>query len=533
MNDHPLIPNLSKQILERMEIKNQPFSQPVKKPFRYDGLQHMLEVIVHHLEFSSLVLLLHGEQGSGKTYFLHALADDLKEHEKLRLFTIQAEYGDDITKLRRKLNGIVPKPPKGATVEDTLNDMLQRNLQPVLAVVDTQCLDEEVIGELFNFVAQVSSGPESQVKLLLISNQDIAHQLEPFAKQHQIQTYSLQPPHLTEDETRKFLMHYLTAAGYKGKLPFTADEIRNITSQARGLPASILVIASHTLELGSYGNPIVVSRQEKPQIQLHWWLGGGAVAAMIVLILVFSLWLSSSEPTSDEDSAITDETIQTETPSAQAIPAPSEQLLETTKPAPATKPEGQVQEPQLGVTLNQLQIPDDLEQIESAASPPDSGDTVPEAPTQPVTQTQAPLQQDEKPAQSPEKAQQEEKPASPPVADMAGDSSLTQRFRDAGVFDSTWILNQNSDKWTLQMMAAYDPEELLKFVANNSLRQRYAYYRTTRQGKDWHVLLYGQYSSQKAAINGLNSLPKKSRWNKPWPRQMSAVHKAMQGTPQP
>ncbi len=81
--------------------------------------------------------------------------------------------------------------------------------------------------------------------------------------------------------------------------------------------------------------------------------------------------------------------------------------------------------------------------------------------------------------------------------------------------------------YTLQLMAARDPEGLEDLVERHDLKNA-TYYRTHLKGKDWYVLVYGHYKTPGAAIAALEALPEEIQATQPWVRSLSSVHAAIQ-----
>ncbi len=92
------------------------------------------------------------------------------------------------------------------------------------------------------------------------------------------------------------------------------------------------------------------------------------------------------------------------------------------------------------------------------------------------------------------------------------------------VFDEVQLLDIADSEYAL-MLGGYSTEAVLKRVIstiNSDIKLNQ--YQTTRNGKDWFVLLYGQFSSLDAANNKAANLPKSMRQFEPWAKSLRVIH---------
>ncbi len=84
--------------------------------------------------------------------------------------------------------------------------------------------------------------------------------------------------------------------------------------------------------------------------------------------------------------------------------------------------------------------------------------------------------------------------------------------------------------YTIQLLGASNEANVRKFISENLLENKCKYYRTTRAGKDWYVIVYGDYPSRHSAMEAIANLPpslKKIRLN-PWVRSKSDIQANIQ-----
>jgi len=87
-----------------------------------------------------------------------------------------------------------------------------------------------------------------------------------------------------------------------------------------------------------------------------------------------------------------------------------------------------------------------------------------------------------------------------------------------------WILKQKSRHFTLQLMATENPDAIARLIKQYQLKNSIALYQTTRQGKPWHVLIYGIYPTESLANTGIEQLPPYLQQLNPTIRQYSDIH---------
>ncbi|MBL4851652.1 MAG: AAA family ATPase [Gammaproteobacteria bacterium] len=88
-----------------------------------------------------------------------------------------------------------------------------------------------------------------------------------------------------------------------------------------------------------------------------------------------------------------------------------------------------------------------------------------------------------------------------------------------------WLLQQDPNHFTLQLMAANNEVGVVKFIEDNDLTDVAAYFFSQRDGNPWYAVTYGTYSSRSEANAAV--LPSALRSIKPWPRTFGGIHNAM------
>jgi hypothetical protein len=95
--------------------------------------------------------------------------------------------------------------------------------------------------------------------------------------------------------------------------------------------------------------------------------------------------------------------------------------------------------------------------------------------------------------------------------------------RDRGVLGIEWIHNQQDSTYSLQVVSTSTREAIFEFCKEHNICDKSAYYQSQIQGKTYFRLLYGSFSSHKAAQLARAKLPDKLRQLEPWPRNFKQI----------
>jgi len=98
---------------------------------------------------------------------------------------------------------------------------------------------------------------------------------------------------------------------------------------------------------------------------------------------------------------------------------------------------------------------------------------------------------------------------------------------EAGVYREDWLLEQNPENYTLQLIGVGDAEGVQRFLRAQQLSGDLAYFRTLRNGKPWFIVVKGVYPSRAAAVAARDGLPARLRKSGVWPRTLGSVHEAI------
>jgi hypothetical protein len=115
--------------------------------------------------------------------------------------------------------------------------------------------------------------------------------------------------------------------------------------------------------------------------------------------------------------------------------------------------------------------------------------------------------------------------ASPPrYVSERRNQHITRAERSADAGD--WIAQQPGGNFTIQLIAASNPETVKAFMRKHNIVSEAAYFESQFQGQPWFSLVYGSYESLSAATRALRDLPPSFKYASPWIRQFQDIHQA-------
>lgn len=98
-----------------------------------------------------------------------------------------------------------------------------------------------------------------------------------------------------------------------------------------------------------------------------------------------------------------------------------------------------------------------------------------------------------------------------------------------GLKRESWLKEQTSDSYTLQLLGTVNEQSLVNFARRNGIEDRAAYFTTLRDGRPWYTLVYGSYPDPVSARAAIKALPPALRNQKPWIRRMSDIQALIDG----
>ena len=378
-------------------------------------------------------------------------------------------------------------------------------------------------------------------------------------------------PGLAEAETETYLQYRMAVAGYVGRKLFDASVAKKIHHIAEGFPGPVNVAADKWLkENYSYsrkGRGIFRRIPGRPLFTFGWIAAG----ILIIFVAAFVFYPDRKSPLSllkdlkpgpkvyhgkiSEDLKLAQNLFRQEIPPADH-PFQSRMKIEITPPVedktvssqPAfvvaekqeLRKETEFGEPIKQLTKVETSIPVEEKPISSrpAVVSPENRKALKETefdePLQPQTkiETPPPVGKESVPSQpivAPSEQRELAEKTEPRPAEARLPQAAIEKTEERSIHSEKWLLSQEPNDYTIQLMGARDEVLLFDFVKKYQLLEQneIAFYQTTFKDKPWFQLLYGVYPTQRDALSAADKLPQKIRDSSPWIRRLSAVQKAI------
>ena len=91
-------------------------------------------------------------------------------------------------------------------------------------------------------------------------------------------------------------------------------------------------------------------------------------------------------------------------------------------------------------------------------------------------------------------------------------------------FDKTqsW-LERNPNRYTLQLLGTHNQDTVQDFIRDQGSLDAFSYFHALHNGRDWYVVVYGEYRNRSEAIAAVESLPQGLRQLNPWARSVRGI----------
>lgn len=497
---------------------------------RWEEYLDLLQFLCH---YNNVLLAVTGNNCSGKTTLLKQFHKQV--NDSMRVCELKANSAftsaDLVQVLSEHFN-------LTSNADDTIEEQLEELTASIqesskiclLLIDDAHLLSSQVLRHLLYIVRQQS---ETQMKLhfVLFGEPHLQSNLARICQADgdgEELIHNLNIGFLSLDETEKYLDYRLTKAGFE-EMPLVQTVINRIYKLSGGAPGRINRIARRTLlnDLIKRAPEEKESFLRKNQAKL---MGGTFIIAILAVLtatvnpanLISSLQLvrkQTPQPVASNVQPRVNEGI------AHAAIIPQVNSAQAVLPAPAAAintPEVQKVAPQTAELTKDVVI------LTTTAPAPVA------APTPAMLQDTRMLQATLAAAS----AQPSANPTVPARPETAGVTSSSANAKPADLAPAqaqslsmeAALLAVPANQFGLQLSGLSKESAVKQFIANNHFAGKAHYYRTRLNGKDWFVIIYGQFKSPAEAKAAINQLPEAVQALKPWVRSYASVHAAIKGT---
>jgi DamX protein len=516
-------------------------------------LTHRNELILHLLEYSNKLVVVKGELDSGKTTFFKKLSEQNESNLILRSLTVSAvTSSNDIYKAI--INGesndeLQQSQYSQADLDDWLARTQNKQQIPALLIDNIDLLTDELITQLFEIIKV--SNENSPLHVCLFTEPSFLDRL----KESGIDTeesdtfHIIEMPALSDKQTEQFIRHNYSSDNPAVEI-FDEKTVKQIHRISHGLPGRINALCEQYLDDPAKEKAKPEAVKEKRAIDIKGILLRNkliiSVGALLMLLSIgIATLLQETEeqevkqtiklklPNQQEQVVKADDVVEIEVPKElEPEPITVEELSPSVIPEIANdlkdKPGVSVYNEQGNLvaqnedteTAKQKiaeevieQKPDDENVIEGAAPIINNTEnieviaaSIPEAKPEVIAEV------------IPEPEPIVEKKAPPKPAPKAEPKA------EPVIKDINWLKKQDSKKYVLQLIGAYEQETIdvyLKAFKNN--QDKIISFTASNKGKEWYVLVYGLYENRDQAVAAIDTLPTKAKLMAPWPRTVQSI----------
>jgi DamX protein len=461
-------------------MTHNPFANPGDGFFEHGDRKTHLEQLRHLSQWSRRVLLVTGPHDSGKSILYRQLSASLEPRAKAaRVNGALINTSREILAAIAQGYGIAA--PGNANTQ-LLTKLIAQHVEEqeasdrfcVALIDDAEIIEPAALDELLDLVGQCS------MRLVLFGEVRFVPLVERLAKRHDVGWHEIRLTGFSAQDARDYLEWRFQEAKYRGRLPFTDQQVKEIVRLSEGLPGKINQMANVLMVKLESGD--ISERSRFPA--LHRAL---LTLVVVLVALAYLLWQQGAEMDVEE-----------------VMIAATEALAEVP-------------------SLEDL-VPDDLVPDDPAAESIEPAFVVEaesESPFQPENQSAL----EDLEVESPQPVQEIVVVAPEPV--IAPVEEVQQPMVGTGSRDGRWLLRQPEAAFTIQLLTLSSAERADAFLAEQNEAEQFATYQLQRDGRVLHVVVFGMFESRIEAQASAENLPDSVGNVRPWVRPMKQVHDAV------
>ena len=546
---------LNAQSLVFLNLSKQPFANEIlsdKSFFKTQSLTKIIDSLTHQVQFSDLLLLVEGVHGSGKTcLFRQFIQNDIANTKSL---SMQAEATDTLVQIQQKMSIHLQDLGDAGHLDENLKSLQMFDQTPLIIMDNSHVLSDTTIQELFRYQQQLQQEHEVTLKILMFANSGMSDTLQKITDIQADQIYVQNMPELSPKQLDNFITHRLRNAGYSGEPLLTSSDIQQLLKKCNGSPLEIMNQAAPIIDK-------IINNKLNPPTPV--WVKTLIITGILLIVVAgaymyFLFETTDKQPSEDNTPTVNIQTEETNDKTTDVI-----DILESDSIPAGTNETEAIQHRNISVTehsgpeKNESNFTESntLEQNTHAPSAPEpniiepdsiENDTIESGATEVAIAEKLLTKEKTVPVEIPQpqninapnvKPETLKKIAPvkniskteivPPSKTVLPINPVLLELDKMGLHNASWLSQQSTKNWTLQLLGARDPETLLKFAQRNNLSTNAAWYKTWLTSKPYYVLVYGSYNSRETARSTITGLPPQLRSLKPWVKSMKSVQQAL------
>ena len=513
-------------------LSHNPFTSPKQGFFGGADRRTHLDHLRHLSQWSRRVLVVTGPFGIGKSSLFKELSNNLEPHTKGARLS-----GAVVTSERDVLVGLVQgfgvAVPQGASADDLARAVEahvaeQDDAERVCMVIvdDAHALDAAAIRRLMNLVSM------SALRLVLFGEAEVIGDVTPASKDEDLEWFEIRLTGFPKADVRDYLEWRFAQAQYRGRLPFTDEQVESIASRSGGSPSQIDSLAASLLADLESGD---IRKSQGGFPTTHLALAG----LLVVLVVLVYLFVQGEVLPSEDKPAVAEVPTETVPNAAASAPDTSERSDsdgdsgEAAESGPSNvdlgfaatseyRSDRPVAPADIRPNRGAVSVADIVMDSGAPAATESRRDEAPD-PGERAVSTQAA-------AVTPESATQE--PAPGPAAEEPAETTEPVATQADSFQNAAWLLAQGDDQFILQLLTLSTRERAVDFMNRQPDPSKFALYSITREGKRLYVVTYGLYPNQYSAQRTAQRLGGELGEINAWVRSLRIVKETVRSHPQ-
>ena len=501
-----------------------PFASISAPYFATEERNQQLALLEHLSRYSSMLFVVEGAKGSGKTAFMEEFA-----RQQSDIAIISRVKGSMLMTAGQLLENIYkgfPEGVNGLTVDSSFGPLLkfakdrEQLGQSVLLLIDNAHeLNTDAVTMLLDMIALANEN-QAVPHVVLFSEQPIQRNLDSYQKSRFDQLSHTQnlPPYSFE-QTQAYLLHRVRSIGGEINLPFNERQLKTIYQESAGYPGAINEVARRLMGKGG----------EKAKFNFSLGLGFPlvhmALLSVVMLAILITVIFNDSEPSASNAAK------------GKVIPLSANTQLSSNQNRTSSTI-AKIEQVQRGLEGNKgislPPIPMDARVTPTPVEPTSGiGDTAKTLATQALSGTKiSATPKAVQPSIKTTTGQSSSVVAAPIVTTtqkvvapkLIKKESTTSKVSQTDRFDKTsWLLGQNPNRYTLQLLGTHTLSTVKDFIRDQGSLDGLSYFETIHNGREWFVVVYGLYRNRSQAIAGIEALPRDLRALTPWARGLRGI----------
>ena len=283
-------------------------------------------------------------------------------------------------------------------------------------------------------------------------------------------------PSFDKEQTESYIKHYLGIANFSGKFPFSEKIINNIHKKTKGLPGKI------NQEAYKYFSNKNSSSLNLKQSKLNLSVIIAITTIILFIIEGFDLFKKTGFIPKFNSNVILSESSQ------KTITTKNQPLINNDQ----IKKTDNISKTNIAEPILMIAVKTEMPSQKQLSKP------------EPVIKPQITE------SASTDKIKKEEK---------------TKTVSSPSIFHDKWIMAQEPQEYTIQVMAANAKDAIDRFLKLNiNTENEFAYYKMYSNGSVWYKLIFGRYKTLEKARTACYNLSDELKTFGPWPRRFVSIH---------